>query len=412
MTALKAAGLARGGKDGVRLLGKGELTAKLSVQGRRRVEGRERGDREGRRRGRGDRARLRRRQGQGQEEQRQEAARTRPSLPRRRFRRLTSRNRSLYEAAGRLLALPPPFQFPEGRTLHGIRSRTNGRQHQPGNFSKATDLKKRLWFTLGALVVFRLLSLRAAAGHRSALRSARSSSTTQGGVLDFFNMFSGGSLERMSLIALGVMPYITASIVDAARRPPCRRSSPRSRKRARAAARRSTNIPATARFSCARSRAISWPSASRAGARAGPVGGAHPGLMFRVTAVINLVGGTMFLMWLGEQITSRGIGNGVSLIIMAGIVAQMPQRSRRLFEGGRSGSLDPLVIIGDRRAGRGPDPVHLLHGARPAPGADPVSQAPDRARPDRSRSAPPAAQGQHRRRDPADLRLARCCCCR
>ena len=100
-------------------------------------------------------------------------------------------------------------------------------------------------------------------------------------------------------------------------------------------------------------------------------------MMFRVTAVINLVGGTMFLMWLGEQITSRGIGNGVSLIIMAGIVAQLPQAIAHLFEGGRTGSIDPFVIIDHRRAGARADPLHLLHGAGPAPAADPVSQARD-----------------------------------
>ena len=161
-------------------------------------------------------------------------------------------------------------------------------------------------------------------------------------MLDFFNMFSGGSLERMSLIALGVMPYITASIVMQLATTHVAARSARSRRRARAAARSSTNIRATAPSCCARSRAISWPSGLEAlGRGERPSAVLDPGMMFRITTVINLVGGTMFLMWLGEQITSRGIGNGVSLIIMAGIVAQLADDARRrLFEGGRTGSLD------------------------------------------------------------------------
>ena len=120
-------------------------------------------------------------------------------------------------------------------------------------------------------------------------------------------------------------------------------------------------------------------------------------MMFRITTVINLVGGTMFLMWLGEQITSRGIGNGVSLIIMAGIVAQLPQALAQMFEGGRTGSLDPVVIMAIVALALGPGPVHLLHGAGAAPRADPISQAPDRARPDPAGALAPAAEGQHRR---------------
>jgi preprotein translocase subunit SecY len=110
-------------------------------------------------------------------------------------------------------------------------------------------------------------------------------------------------------------------------------------------------------------------------------------MLFRITTVISLVGGTMFLMWLGEQITSRGIGNGVSLIIMAGIVAQLPTRSPRCSRGGRTGTLIAARDHGVIAHGRGPDPVHLLHGAGAAPRADPISQAPDGARPDAGRSA-------------------------
>ena len=112
----------------------------------------------------------------------------------------------------------------------------------------------------------------------------------------------------------------------------------------------------------------------------------------------------MFLMWIGEQITSRGIGNGVSLIIMAGIVARLPQAIGQLLEGSRTGSLSGVLVVGIVVLSVALDPVHLLHGAGPAPGADPISQAPDRAR-HAAGALAPADQAQHRRRDPADLRL-------
>ena len=105
-------------------------------------------------------------------------------------------------------------------------------------------------------------------------------------------------------------------------------------------------------------------------------------MMFRVAATISLVGGTLFLMWIGEQITSRGIGNGVSLIIMAGIVAQLPSALAQLFEGGRTGTMNPLMIAGVVADRHRSGPRHLLHGAGAAARADPISQAPDRARGD------------------------------
>ena len=129
-------------------------------------------------------------------------------------------------------------------------------------------------------------------------------------------------------------------------------------------------------------------------------------MLFRVAATISLVGGTLFLMWIGEQITSRGIGNGVSLIIMAGIVASLPQAHRRsCSRAAAPGTMDPLLVVAIVVADRRPGPVHLLHGAGAAPRPDPISQAPDRARHDAAGAQPPAAQAQHRRRHPADLRL-------
>jgi preprotein translocase subunit SecY len=212
------------------------------------------------------------------------------------------------------------------------------------NFAKATDLKKRLWFTLGALIVFRLLSFVPLPGI-DPRTLADLFQRTQGGVLDFFNMFSGGSLQRMSLIALGVMPYITASIVMqlATTMSPqlgaLKKEGESGRKKINQYTRYGTV------FLCAIQGYFMAVGLESWGATEGQSAVLDPGMLFRITTVISLVGGTMFLMWLGEQITSRGIGNGVSLIIMAGIVAQLPRALGQMFEGGRSGSLDPIVIM-------------------------------------------------------------------
>jgi len=212
------------------------------------------------------------------------------------------------------------------------------------NFAKATDLKKRLWFTLGALIIFRLLSFVPLPGIDPVSLNALFQ-RTQGGVLDFFNMFSGGSLQRMSLIALGVMPYITASIVMqlATTMSPqlgaLKKEGESGRKKINQYTRYGTVLLCAIQGYFMAVGLETW------GASEGQAAVLDPGMLFRISTVISLVGGTMFLMWLGEQITSRGIGNGVSLIIMAGIVAQLPQALAQMFEGGRSGSLDPLVIM-------------------------------------------------------------------
>lgn len=212
------------------------------------------------------------------------------------------------------------------------------------NFAKATDLKKRLWFTLGALIVFRLLSFVPLPGidPRSL---ATLFQTTRGGVLDFFNMFSGGSLQRMSLIALGVMPYITASIVMqlATTMSPTLNALKKEGESGRKKINQYTRYGTV--FLCAIQGYFMAVALESWGASAGQSAVIDPGMLFRITVVTSLVGGTMFLMWLGEQITTRGIGNGVSLIIMAGIVAQLPQALAQLFEGGRTGSMDPFVIF-------------------------------------------------------------------
>jgi preprotein translocase subunit SecY len=213
------------------------------------------------------------------------------------------------------------------------------------NFSKATELKNRIWFTLGALIVFRFLSFVPLPGVNPLILEDLYDQT-RGGILDLFNTFSGGSLERMSLIALGIMPYITASIVVqlAASLHPAlmalKKEGEAGRKKLNQYTRYGTVLLCVVQ---------GWFIATGLeayGAQSGLQAVVDPGYMFRIGAVISLIGGTMFLLWLGEQITSRGIGNGVSLIIMAGIVAQMPTFIANMFEGGRSGSVSSFVIVG------------------------------------------------------------------
>lgn len=212
-------------------------------------------------------------------------------------------------------------------------------------FGQATELKNRLWFTLGALVIFRFLSFVPLPGIDPVAMNQLYSQAASGGILDLFNTFSGGSLERMSIIALGVMPYITASIVvqlAAALSPTLgalKKEGESGRKKLNQYTRYGT-VLLTAVQGYFIASGLETLGASQA---LQPV--IDPGMLFRITAVISLIGGTLFLMWMGEQITSRGIGNGVSLIIMAGIVASMPQTLTQLFEKGRTGDLGGILIV-------------------------------------------------------------------
>ncbi|MFQ3596216.1 MAG: preprotein translocase subunit SecY, partial [Sphingomonadaceae bacterium] len=203
------------------------------------------------------------------------------------------------------------------------------------NFSKATELKKRLLFTLGALVIFRLCSFVPLPGI-DPVALDQLFNRTAGGVLDFFNMFSGGALERMSIIALGIMPYITSSIVVqlmASIHEPwkaLKREGEAGRKKLNQYTRFGTVILTIFQGYGIAVGLEGW------GASAGVSAVIDPGWFFRVSTIISLLGGTLFLMWLGEQITSRGVGNGISLIIMAGIVAQLPVALGGLFEQART----------------------------------------------------------------------------
>ncbi len=213
------------------------------------------------------------------------------------------------------------------------------------NFSKATELKQRIWFTIGALIVFRFLSFVPLPGVNPMILETLYDQT-RGGILDMFNMFSGGSLERMSLIALGVMPYITASIVIqlASSLHPSLMALKKEGEAGRKKLNQYTRYGTV--FLCAIQGWFLASGLEAYAAQSGLQAVVDPGIMFRIVTVINLVGGTMFLLWLGEQVTSRGIGNGVSLIIMAGIVAQFPTFAANLFEGGRTGSISGIVIGG------------------------------------------------------------------
>ena len=208
------------------------------------------------------------------------------------------------------------------------------------NFSKfgqADDLKKRIWFTIGALIIFRLLAVVPIPGINPVLLASLNQQT-QGTILDMFNAFSGGALTNASIIAVGIMPYITASIVVqlAASLSPTlaaiKKEGESGRKKLNQYTRYGTVLLAALQ---------GYVLATRFETAA-----VDPGTLFLVTATISTIGGTMFLMWLGEQITSRGIGNGISLIIMAGIVSQIPRLIAGLLEGGRTGSINPLIIFG------------------------------------------------------------------
>ncbi|MBN7756286.1 preprotein translocase subunit SecY [Nitratireductor aquimarinus] len=207
-------------------------------------------------------------------------------------------------------------------------------------FAKAEDLKKRIWFTLGALLVYRLGTYIPMPGINPEA-FAQAFQQQSGGVLGMFNMFAGGAVERMAIFALGIMPYISASIIMQLMTSvvpsleQLKKEGEQGRKVINQYTRYGTVILATVQAY---------------GIAVGLEGGANivtdPGWFFKISAVITLVGGTMFLMWLGEQITARGIGNGISLIIFAGIVAGLPSAIGGTLELGRTGALSTGLILG------------------------------------------------------------------
>ena len=209
-------------------------------------------------------------------------------------------------------------------------------------FAKADELKKRLLFTLGALIIYRLGTYIPLPGVDPNIFS-QAFQTQSGGILGMFNLFAGGAVERMAIFALNIMPYISASIIVqllTAVYPhfeQLKKEGEAGRKQLNQYTRYGT--VALAAFQ-GYGIALGMESTNFNGVSAV----ADPGWFFRLTTVVTLVGSTMFLLWLGEQITARGVGNGVSLIIFAGIVSELPRSVGSILELGRTGQLSIIAI--------------------------------------------------------------------
>ncbi len=213
-----------------------------------------------------------------------------------------------------------------------------------GALKKATELKKRIWFTLGALVIYRFGTYIPLPGIDTIVLQDLFSQQA-GGIIGMFDVFAGGALSRMSIFALNIMPYISAAIIMqlmqavSPKLEQLKKEGEAGRKKINQYTRYGTVFLATFQ---AYGLAVGLESMQSS------VGAAvmSPGVFFRATTVITLVGGTIFLMWLGEQVTQRGVGNGISLIIFAGIVAELPSALAGTLDLGRTGALPTIVIIG------------------------------------------------------------------
>ncbi|MWD26581.1 preprotein translocase subunit SecY [Aquicoccus sp. SCR17] len=204
---------------------------------------------------------------------------------------------------------------------------------------KATDLRNRIFFTLGLLIVYRLGTYIPVPGIDAAALREFMDQAGQG-IGGMVSMFTGGALGRMGIFALGIMPYISASIIVqlltslVPSLEQLKKEGEQGRKKINQYTRYGTVLLATVQ-------AYGLAASLEAGDLV-----TDPGWFFRISCLITLVGGTMFLMWLGEQITARGIGNGISLIIFVGIIAEVPAALAQFFASGRSGAISPAVIVG------------------------------------------------------------------
>jgi preprotein translocase subunit SecY len=209
---------------------------------------------------------------------------------------------------------------------------------------KLTELKQRLLFVLGALLVFRIGTHIPVPGI-DPVALAKLFEQQRGTILDMFNMFSGGALERFSVLALGIMPYISASIIVQL----LTKVSPKLEqlsKEGAAGKRKITQYTRMGTLVLATFQAFGVAVMLESQVAPGNIPVVvDPGLMFRIITAITLVTGTMFLMWLGEQVTERGIGNGISLIIFAGIVAGLPSAIGGTIELARTGELSPILVL-------------------------------------------------------------------
>ncbi len=213
-----------------------------------------------------------------------------------------------------------------------------------GAFSKATELKKRIWFTLGALIVFRLGTYIPVPGVDANVM-AHLMAQNGGGVLGMFDMFTGGALGRMTVFALNIMPYISASIIMQLMQAAV--PTLEALKKEGASGQQKLN-QYTRYLTVLIALVQSYGIAIGLESMHSSVGPAvvDPGVFFIFTTVITLVGGTVFLMWLGEQITARGIGNGSSLIIFSGIVAALPGAFASILQLGATGALSTVFVLG------------------------------------------------------------------
>ena len=213
-----------------------------------------------------------------------------------------------------------------------------------GAFGKATELKKRIWFTLGALVIYRLGTFIPIPGIDQQIFQQIFEQQSSG-ILGMFNVFAGGAVERMTIFALNIMPYISAAIIMqlltavVPSLEALKKEGEAGRKKINQYTRYGTVLLAAVQ---AYGIAVSLQGATGQG---GSQVVTNPGLFFQFSTVITLVGGTVFLMWLGEQITARGVGNGISLIIFAGIVATFPAALAQLFEGTSRGSISVGLML-------------------------------------------------------------------
>jgi preprotein translocase subunit SecY len=209
-----------------------------------------------------------------------------------------------------------------------------------GALAKSEDLKKRIWFTLGALIVYRLGSYIPIPGI-DGVELAKFAAQNSSGILGWVNNLAGGALGRMAIFALNIMPYISASIIIqlmttvSPHLEQLKKEGEQGRKKINQYTRYFTVVLAALQA-----------YGIAVGLEGQPGLVTDPGMFFRLSTVITLTGGTIFLMWLGEQITSRGIGNGISLIIFAGIVAGLPAGIAGLLELGRTGQISTFVILG------------------------------------------------------------------
>lgn len=212
-----------------------------------------------------------------------------------------------------------------------------------GALAKATELKKRIFFVLGALLVYRLGTYIPVPGIDPYIWN-EIFTQKGGGILDMFNMFSGGALQRMTIFALNIMPYISASIIMQL----ASSMSPQleAMKKEGEAGRQKIN-QYTRYLTVVLASVQAYGLAVGLENMTGTMGSAviDPGMFFRVSTVITIVGGTMFLLWLGEQITARGVGNGTSLIIFAGIVAGLPRAFVSVLELGRQGQFSGVGLL-------------------------------------------------------------------